>query len=103
MYAHGWDGFYRTIPSEAWKWALFSGLSNMVGFYFQIIGLRYTIVARAQMISVAQIVFVTVLGVLYFAEPTNFFVWLGITLTICGILLASSPGKGERFENTSTA
>jgi len=102
-YTHGWDGFYRSIPLEAWGWALFSGFTNMIGFCFQILGLRYTIVARAQMISVAQIVFVTILGILYFAEPTNFFVWLGIAMTISGILLVSFPEKGERLGNTSTA
>jgi len=93
----GFDGFYRNIPQNAWKWIIVTGLFNTIGFYFQALGLRYTIVARAQLIAAAQIVFITLVGIFYFDEATNMLVWLGVTLTILGVLIISKPMESETF------
>ena len=88
---HSWQisTFWENLPTQAWWLVVAAGLFNTVGFLFQIRGLRYTVVARAQMISVAQIVIGTLFGVFFFGETTNAVIWLGITLSVMGIVIVS--------------
>jgi drug/metabolite transporter (DMT)-like permease len=90
---HGIAGFYEGIPASAWKWCFLTGVINTAAFYFQILGLRYTILARAQLIAVGQIALITVVGILYFGEPANALVWGGIALAILGILIIGKPDR----------
>ena len=87
--------FWENVPPRVWLLTTVVGLLNMVGFLFQIIGLRYTVVARAQMISVAQICVCTLFGVFVFRENTNLMIWLGVALTVLGIYIVSTPDKKE--------
>jgi len=87
--------FWENVPPRVWMLTILVGLLNMVGFLFQITGLRYTVVARAQMISVAQICVCTLFGVFVFRENTNFSIWLGVALTVLGIYIVSTPDKRE--------
>ena len=98
---HGFSGFYEGIPRSAWSLTLASGVANMIGFYFQVLGLRYTILARAQLIAAAQIVIITVVGVLYFGEIANTLVWIGVTLTIIGVLVISKPDEAEYADGST--
>lgn len=89
------SAFWREIPTEAWPLILMTGLFNTVGFLLQITGLRYTVVARAQMIAVAQIVVGTLFGVFAYREATNVMIWLGVLLTVTGIYIVSTPDRKE--------
>ena len=95
---NGWQisAFWEDVPANTWWLILASGLLNLAGFLFQIAGLRYTMVARAQMIAVAQIVIGTLFGVFFFHELTNAMIWLGVILTVAGIFIVSTPGKTEQ-------
>jgi len=94
---HGYQlaAIWENVPPRAWVLILLTGLMNMVGFLFQITGVRYTVVARAQMIAVAQIVIGTLFGVFFYREMTNIMIWLGLALTVLGIYFASTPDKKE--------
>ena len=94
---HGFQisAFWQDVPPRAWLLVGVAGLMNMVGFLFQITGLRYTVVVRAQMISVSQIVIGTMFGVLIYSETTNAMIWLGVTLAVLGIVIVSTPNKKE--------
>ena len=89
------SAIWENVSPWAWFLIVSTGLLNTVGFLFQIYSLRYTLVARAQMISVAQIVICTLFGILAYREPTNLMIWLGISLTVSGIYFASTPDKKE--------
>jgi len=97
LHDHGYQisAFWANMPFRAWLLVGISGLFNMIGFLFQINGLRYIMVARAQMISVLQIVIGTLFGVFFYHEMTNVMVWLGLTLTVLGIYIVSTPDKKE--------
>lgn len=89
------SAFWENVPSNVWGLILLTGLFNMLGFLCQITGLRYTVVARAQMIAVAQIVIGTLFGVFAYREMTNVMIWLGVTLTVFGIYIVSTPDQAE--------
>ena len=92
---NGWQisAFWKDITPQVWRLIVLTGFFNMAAFLFQITGLRYTMVARAQMIGVAQIVIGTLFGVFFFQELTNAMIWLGVSLTVLGIYFVSTPGK----------
>ena len=94
---HAWQmpAIWEGVSPRAWGLIILTGFLNMIGFLFQITGLRYTLVARAQMIAVAQIVIGTLFGIMAYDEMTNAMIWLGISLTVIGIYLASTPEKSE--------
>ena len=94
---HDWQmaALWENVTPKGWGLIILTGFLNMIGFLFQITGLRYTIVARAQMIAVAQIVISTIFGVLAFGETTNVMIWLGVSLTVLGIYVVSTPSQKE--------
>jgi len=94
---HGFriSAFWNDLPPRALLLVGASGLFNMIGFLFQIHGLRHIMVARAQMISVLQIVIGTLFGVFFYHEMTNMMVWLGLAFTVLGIYIVSTPDKKE--------
>lgn len=76
-------------PSRrCWLLALGSGCANCTAFFLQSLGLRYATASKVTLIAVVQIVCLTLIGAFFFKEPTNLFVWVGLTLTCAGILLA---------------
>ena len=50
----------------------------MFGFLLLNLGLRYASASKVTMISVAQLVLLTLLGAFVLHEPTNVFVWIGL-------------------------
>ena len=86
------SAFWQDVTPQSWRLILLTGFFNMVAFLFQINGLRYTMVARAQMISVAQIVVGTMFGVFFFRESANAMIWFGVSLTVLGIYFVSTQG-----------
>jgi len=95
------SALWSDIPAQVWWLVIVAGLFNMIGFLFQITGIRYTLVARAQMISVAQIVVGTLFGVFFYNESTNAMIWLGVSLTVLGIVIVSTPGKKELVQDAN--
>ena len=87
----GAAGFFCGVPDFAWRCILISGIANMVGFFFQIQGLRMTSAVQASLIAVSQIVLLSLIGWLYFAEAVNMLVVFGLVLTISGVLMSAVP------------
>ena len=88
----GLDGF-TNVPPVAWLLVPITGLCNMVGFFFQIHGLRLTSAVQASLIAVSQILVLSLIGMLFFDEPTNLLVWIGLTLTAYGVVLSAKPER----------
>ena len=88
----GLDGF-TDVPPIAWKLVPITGLCNMIGFFFQIHGLRLTTAVQASLIAVSQIIVLSLIGMVFFDEPTNILVWIGLTLTAYGVVLSAKPEK----------
>ena len=90
----GLDGF-TNVPPIAWKLIPITGLCNMVGFFFQVQGLRLTSAVQASLIAVSQILVLSLIGMILFGEPTTPLVWIGLSLTACGVVLSAKPEKEE--------
>ena len=91
----GLDGFLN-VPPLAWKLAPITGICNVIGFFFQIQGLRQTSAVQASLIAVCQILVLSLIGMIFFNEPTNILVWVGLTLTAYGVVLSAKPEGGRR-------
>ena len=98
----GFDGF-TDVPPIAWKLIPITGLCNMVGFFFQVHGLRLTSAVQASLISVSQIIVLSLIGMILFGEPTNTLVWIGLTLTAFGVVLSAKPEQGKREKDRTAA
>jgi drug/metabolite transporter (DMT)-like permease len=96
---HGIAGFFSVphsagIPALAvWHCILISGISNTIGFFFQIQGLRMTSAVQASLIAVTQMILLSLMGYLFFHEPTNAIMVFGLGLTIYGVFMSASPEK----------
>jgi drug/metabolite transporter (DMT)-like permease len=96
---HGITGFYTvpcnaSIPAHAvWHCILISGISNVIGFFFQIQGLRMTSAVQASLIAVTQMILLSLIGYLFFHEPTNAVMVFGLGLTIYGVFMSATPEK----------
>ena len=87
---HGTAGFFE-VPDVAWRCIIVSGIANMVGFFFQIQGLRMTSAVQASLIAVSQMVLLSLIGWLCFDEAVNALVVFGLVLTISGVLMSAVP------------
>jgi drug/metabolite transporter (DMT)-like permease len=84
---HGAAGFYEA-PTPAWYVIPISGVCNMIGFFFQIQGLRMTTAVQASLIAVSQIILMSLIGRLCFSEPINWLITCGLILTAYGIAMS---------------
>lgn len=91
-YQKGLDGFLD-VPPECWFWVLVAGIVNLLGFFFQIQGLLLASAAKVSLISTAQIVILTITGILFFSEPINFMIVLGSLCAIIGVFFASKEAE----------
>ncbi len=96
----GWDGFlhiatvdgqWLDMEKTARSWWLvgISGFCNMVGFFFQVQGLRMTSAVQVSLVAVSQFLFLALFGMFFFGEPTNAIIWTGVALAVCGVLLSA--------------
>ncbi|MDO5553604.1 MAG: DMT family transporter [Planctomycetia bacterium] len=83
----GWDGFVQ-VPRICWLLVFLAGALNVVCFYLKNLSLRYATASKVAIFSVLQIFLATLLGILFFKEPTNTLIWAGLSLTVLGIILA---------------
>jgi drug/metabolite transporter (DMT)-like permease len=86
----GIGGFYNA-PMVAWYIIPVAGLSNVIGFFCQIQGLRMTSAVQASLIAVSQMILLSAIGFLFFKEPINFIVMTGLMLTIYGVIISAKP------------
>jgi drug/metabolite transporter (DMT)-like permease len=94
----GAAGFY-TVPVVVWYIIPIAGLSNVIGFFCQIQGLRMTSAVHAALIGVSQMIFLSAIGFIYFREPINFVVMSGLILTAYGVIISAKPEKNTANEN----
>jgi len=87
---HGISGFYN-VPTIAWYVILISGTGNVVGFFFQVQGLRMTSAVQASLISVSQMLVLSLIGCLVFHEALPVLVMIGLGLTFYGVLMSAKP------------
>ena|GEM_PF-1549335 len=92
---HGVEGFYN-VPDLAWTYICISGVCNLAGFFFQVLGLRMTSAIQASLIAVFQIVILSLIGVLFFHEMVNTIVIIGLGLAVCGVLMSAKPEKTKK-------
>jgi drug/metabolite transporter (DMT)-like permease len=91
----GVTGFYD-VPHNAWYAIAISGVCNLVGFFFQIQGLRMTSAVQASLIAISQMLLLSLIGVLFFHEAINIIVMLGLGLTVYGIIMSARPESPNR-------
>ncbi|MDR0609174.1 MAG: DMT family transporter [Planctomycetaceae bacterium] len=89
---HGVTGFHD-VPDWAWAVIPISGLCNMIGFFFQIQGLRMTTAVQASLIAVSQILVLSLIGFAFFNETINLLVLAGLILTVYGVVMSAKPEK----------
>lgn len=82
----GFEG-WQALPAEAWFWLLTAGSLNFLGFASLTNGLRKTPVVHANVLGAAQVAIAAMAGLLIFREPLTITLIIGVSLTICGILL----------------
>jgi len=87
---HGITGFYD-VPTVAWYGILVSGVCNVVGFFFQLQGLRMTSAVQASLIAVSQMLLLSLIGWWFFNEIVTWIVMVGLGLTVYGIVMSARP------------
>ena len=88
----GFVGFVD-VPSDCWFWIILSGVTNTIGFFFQVQGLLLASAAKVSLISAFQIVIFAFLGMLFFGEMMNTYIAIGIVLAIVGVLFSSQDAE----------
>lgn len=88
----GPDGFIAA-SDDLWPYLIFCGLTNFVGFFFQVQALRHTTAVQVSLIAATQIVFITIIGIVSFKESANSLIWTGTALAILGIFLSTEREK----------
>ena len=83
----GFEGF-TNVPKECWFWILLSGITNLVGFFFQVQALLLASATKMSLIAAFQIVIFAFLGILFFGESMNPLIAIGVILAIVGVFLA---------------
>lgn len=81
-------GAFWAPPAACWGLALGAGVANMIGFYFQIEGIRRIYASKSTLVAASQTLVLSVLGIAFFGEPLNAAVVAGLTLVAVGVGLA---------------
>jgi drug/metabolite transporter (DMT)-like permease len=92
---HGTAGFYA-VPHAAWYGILLSGICNMIGFFFQIQGLRMTSAVQASLIAISQMLLLSLIGYWCFHEVINTLVMIGLGLTAYGVFMSARPEDADK-------
>ncbi|MBQ9210679.1 MAG: DMT family transporter [Clostridia bacterium] len=75
-----------------WKWLAFGAVAKMVAYSLENIGLSIGVSYGNILTQPAQMILLTVLGVLVLKEGMNAWKWTGVILCVTGILLISWNG-----------
>jgi drug/metabolite transporter, DME family len=93
----GLDGLLAT-SGEQFAWMLAAGIFNLLGFIGLTKGLQLTTVVHANVLNASQVAMAAVAGVLLFQESANFWLLLGVALTLLGIFLIDRPIAEEAVD-----
>jgi drug/metabolite transporter (DMT)-like permease len=96
-YRVGVDGLLATSP-QAWKWLLSAGFFNLIGFFGFAKGLQLTSVIHASVLNASQVAMSAIVGMVYFQEPRNPWLFLGVCMTLLGIMLIDRPSAADTVE-----
>ena len=82
------NGFSLSGTLSGWEyfWAYGAGFANLFGFLFITLSLRYLSVVRVSTLNIFQLALAPVVGLLIFRENMNFWISLGILMTMVGIV-----------------
>ncbi len=83
-------GAWVPPAQECWLYALAAGVANMVGFFFQIEGLRRVYLLKSTLLATAQTATLCLIGVVAFGEPFSWAIGLGLALVVAGVALAGA-------------
>ena len=97
VYRQGFSGLLAT-PWEQLAWMLAAGMFNIVGFMAVTKGLHLTTVVHANVLNASQVAIAAVAGMLIFREPPNFWLVLGVCLTLLGIFVIDRPAAEEAVD-----
>ena len=75
-----------------WKWLVFGAVCKMAAYTMENIGLSIGVSYGNILTQPAQMILMTVLGVLVLKESMNAWKWIGVSLCVIGILLISWNG-----------
>jgi len=90
VYRLGVEHLLQT-PPEHFALMYAAGTFNLIGFLAITKGLQLTTVVHANVLNASQVALAAVAGVLYFCEPANPWLLLGIGLTILGLIVIDRP------------
>jgi drug/metabolite transporter, DME family len=93
----GFEGLMSTT-GEQLAWMVAAGFFNLLGFIGFTKGLHLTTVVRANVLSASQVAMAAVAGILVFQESPNFWLLLGVALTLSGIFLIDKPVAEEAVD-----
>jgi drug/metabolite transporter (DMT)-like permease len=80
-------------PTDCWYLVVATGLCNVIGFFFQVQGLRMTAAAQVSIVATGQFVFLALFGMFVFNEQSNLVIWLGVALVVIGVLISAKQEK----------
>lgn len=83
------------IPLPKLGLMLFAGLLNLLAFLAITNGLQFTRAAHANMIMTSQVAIGATIGMTFFAEPASVWMFLGVGLTIGGMILIGRQVRTE--------
>jgi drug/metabolite transporter (DMT)-like permease len=96
-YRMGVDGLLATSPRSL-AWMLSAGVFNLIGFFGFAKGLQLTSIVHASVLNASQVAMSAVVGMVYFQEPHNPWLVLGVIVTMVGIMLIDRPPASETVE-----
>lgn len=97
IHRQGLDALLAT-PWELFFWMLAAGVFNLLGFIAITKGLQLTTVLHANVLNASQVAMAAVAGILIFQESPNFWLLLGVILTVLGIILIDRPVAEEAVD-----
>jgi DME family drug/metabolite transporter len=95
----GLEAVLATSP-EQFAWMLAAGVFNLLGFMGITKGLHLTAVVHANVLNASQVAMAALAGMIFFHEPPNSWLLLGIILTLLGIFFIDRRTAEETVEQT---
>jgi len=97
IHRQGLEGLLAT-SWEQFAWMAAAGIFNLLGFMGLTKGLHFTTVVHANVLNASQVAMAALAGVLIFQESPNFWLLLGVALTLLGIFLVDRPVAEEAVD-----
>ena len=97
IHTQGLEGAWATTWEQL-SWMVMAGFFNLLGFIGITKGLQLTTVVHANVLNASQVAMAAVAGMFIFREPPNFWIILGVVLTLSGIFLIDRPVADEAVD-----